>query len=425
MDSTRRSFFRTTVAGALGLGGLLLGRRAWGQQPMGGHGGMAGMARATPGADGTYPGGTGSMMFSPGHNMIGAYTEPPGAPPEDEVNYRKFRVRFQVAEHELLPGVKFKGFTFNGRVPGPVFRVKEGDWLQIEATNDTEEMHTIHWHGLDVPYTMDGVPMITQDPIHPGETFVYRFQARPAGTRFYHCHWGTPLHMSSALHGAFIVESDQDPIRKAFPYQRDYVLVLESFDLDFTRNEMNALLEGMKQVNRLMARGKLQPETHGFFRNAGAFREAVESGDYIPPYLPGQAPVREWKANFFAINGRSYPTIDESSKLKIRRGEWIRVRIVNGGMGSHHLHLHGHQFVHVAEDGNPLPQPKRMNTISVFPGKTQDIMIHGDNPGYWTFHDHMTFNATNNGIYPGGMVTLLSYEDLENPPYVPSVSIIQ
>ena len=155
------------------------------------------------------------------------------------------------------------------------------------------------------------------------------------------------------------------------------------------------------------------------------FRKAVDSGDYIPPYVRGAAPFRQWQPNFFGINGKSYPAVDPRSLLKIKEGEWIRVRIINGGMGLHHLHLHGHQFVHVAQDGNPLDQPLRLNTISIFPGTTADIMIFGDNPGFWTFHDHNTLHAQNNGIYPGGMITLLVYEDMVDPPYVPSVSLIQ
>lgn len=372
-----------------------------------------------------YPGGKGSMMFMRGHNMMGRRTEPPGAPGDDEVDYRTFRLNFEIAEHDLLPGIRFKGFTFNGEIPGPVLRVKEGDWVKVEATNRTQEMHTIHWHGVDVPYTMDGVPMITQDPIHPDETFVYRFQARPHGTRFYHCHWGTPLHMSAALHGAFIIDSDDDPVRARWPYERDYVLMLESWDLRFVRRELNALLEGMKQVNLLMAQGRLSPQAHGFFRTVEELEAEMASGDYIPPYVRGAAPFRQWQPNFFGINGRAYPAIADDARLLIREGEWIRVRLINGGMSLHHLHLHGHQFLKVADDGNPLEQPVRMNTIDVFPGKTADIMIYGNNPGFWTFHDHNTLHAMNNGIYPGGMVTLLAYEDMEDPPYVPSVSIIQ
>ena len=432
MKSNRREFFKKGAAftGALFAGLASMSRRAESNDNLEGEHDMSGMEHGDPALaamadDKGYPGGKGSMMFMRGHNMIGAYTEPTGAPSDEEVDYRTYRINFEIAEHELLPGMVFKVFTFNGQVPGPEFRVREGEWIKVEATNRTEEMHTIHWHGVDVPYTMDGVPMITQDPIHPGETFVYRFQAKPAGTRFYHCHWGTPLHMSSALHGSFIIDSDDDPIRKAFPYERDYTLMLESWDVDFTRRELNAMLKGMKQVNRLMKQGRLSPATHGFFRNFAEFKRVVDSGDYIPPYVRGAAPFRRWQPNFFGINGKSYPAVDPRSLLKIEEGEWIRVRIINGGMALHHMHLHGHQFVHVALDGNPLDQPLRLNTISIFPGTTVDIMIFGDNPGFWTFHDHNTLHAQNNGIYPGGMITLLVYEGLDDPPYVPSVSVIQ
>ena len=184
MNWNRRDFFKRAAAfaGVAAAGAASLSRQARGQeqhdgdhvmpemdQPEMEHDGMAGAAMAG-GED--YLGGQGSMMFMRGHNMIGAFTEPPGAPADDEVDYRTFRLNFEIAEHELLPGITFKAFAFNGQIPGPEFRVQEGEWIKVEATNRTEEMHTIHWHGVDVPYTMDGVPMITQDPIHPGETFV-------------------------------------------------------------------------------------------------------------------------------------------------------------------------------------------------------------------------------------------------------------
>ncbi len=379
----------------------------------------AGVAGATREARAAYEGGAGSMMFMPGHSMIGAHTEPPGAPADDEVEYREFDLTFDLVEHELLPRVSFPVFAFNREVPGPVFRVQENDWIKVNVTNKTEEMHTIHWHGVDVIYTMDGVPMVTQDPIHPDETFVYRFQARPHGTRFYHCHWSTPMHMMSALHGAFIIDSPADPIRETFPYTRDYVLVLEAFDINFSRRHMNALLKGMKRVNKLMAAGRLKPATHGFFKTYDEFLSAIEDG-WRPPYTRGNAERPSLEPTFFGINGKCYPATEA---IKIRHGEYIRVRLINGGFLSHHMHLHGHQFWQVAEDGNVLPQPVRLNTISVFPGKTVDIIIHGDNPGFWTFHDHDVRRVMNNGVYPGGMLTLLVYEDMGDVPYVPSIAI--
>jgi FtsP/CotA-like multicopper oxidase with cupredoxin domain len=89
------------------------------------------------------------------------------------------------------------------------------------------------------------------------------------------------------------------------------------------------------------------------------------------------------------------------------------------------MHLHGHQFWVVAEDGNVLPYFKRANTIHVAPGKTFDIIVYGDNPGFWDLHDHNELHTMNNGIYPGGMITMLEYEDMGQPPYVPSFSVNQ
>lgn len=77
----------------------------------------------------------------------------------------------------------------------------------------------------------------------------------------------------------------------------------------------------------------------------------------------------------------------------------------------HFIHLHGHDFWHVCQDGSPLATPVRMNTIPIYPGTTSDIVIQGTNPGFWHFHDHSDLCTTNNGQHPGGMMTMLMYED--------------
>lgn len=99
-----------------------------------------------------------AVSNTPGHSVIGARTEP--------------------------PGVKFWCFAFNGQAPGPLFRVQENDWVKADVRNHTEAMHTMHRHGVDLIFTMDGVPIVNQDPVHPGGMFVYRFQARSVGTGF-------------------------------------------------------------------------------------------------------------------------------------------------------------------------------------------------------------------------------------------------
>lgn len=112
--------------------------------------------------------------------------------------------------------------------------------------------------------------------------------------------------------------------------------------------------------------------------------------------------------NFFMINGKSYPMTDE---LHIRSGENIRIRLIGAGAMPHYMHLHGHDFWQVAQDGAPLASPLRLNTVPVFPGSTVDIIVQGTNPGMWHFHDHSDIATTNNGLFPGGMMTMLMYED--------------
>lgn len=341
-------------------------------------------------------------------------------PPSDPGAFKEFEIDVRLTKHELLPGIEMHALAFNGRVPGPELRVQEGDWVRVKFTNKTELLHTIHWHGVDLPYEMDGVPYVTQPPVMPKQTFVYEFRAYPAGTRFYHCHFGTLLHMQMAMHGALIIERNNDPIKQRWNYEREYTMVLSSFDLNWTRAELNRMLERMKQRIIMMKKGMLDNWTLGVFKSYEEYLAAIGDG-YVPPYTTYRNQMSDPmpSPNFFAINGKSYPATE---KLLIREGENIRIRLINAGQVEHYMHLHGHQFYKVADDGNDLAEPMMMNTVQVSPGKTVDIIVEGINPGYWTFHDHNTARATNNGIYPGGILTVLEYEGFEGT-YKPLVAL--
>ncbi|MCH8122204.1 MAG: multicopper oxidase domain-containing protein [Bacteroidetes bacterium] len=326
--------------------------------------------------------------------------------------FKEFHLFVDLVQHEIVPGVSIHTLAFNGTIPGPEIRVNEGDRVRVHFENRTGLNHTIHWHGLHVPWRMDGVPYMTQLPVMPDQTFVYEFDARPYGTHIYHCHWGTMLHMQAGMYGAIIVdpaEGQTDPIQKVFPYEREYTLVYSSHDTNFIRNELNIMLERMKERRFLMQSGRFEKERFGLFADIDDLKSAMANG-YHPPYTTRRRTSADLPdPNFFTINGKSYP---ETPRLMIREGENIRVRLINAGASAHSLHLHGTDFWVVADDGYPLANPQRMNTILLAPGKTHDIIIPGDNPGIWAFHDHDTRRATNNGVYPGGTLTALVYEDL-------------
>lgn len=126
---------------------------------------------------------------------------------------------------ELLPNIRYPAWTYNGRIPGPTIRAREGDHIRINFVNGTGHPHTIHFHGVH-PANMDGV----FEPVPPGGRFVYEFDAEPFGVHLYHCH-SMPLaaHISRGLYGAFIIDP-QSGWQKA---DHEFVMVMNGFDLDF------------------------------------------------------------------------------------------------------------------------------------------------------------------------------------------------
>ena len=156
-------------------------------------------------------------------------------------------------DFEVAPGVKFSGWSYNGRVPGPTLRCTEGERLRIRFLNAGTHPHSMHFHGIHAG-RMDGVPGAGM--AQPGEEFTYEFDAKPFGCHLYHCH-AIPLkrHIHKGLYGAFIV--DPDPERH--PAARDkaasrllgspenarwqeMIMVMNAFDTNFDdENEFYAI----------------------------------------------------------------------------------------------------------------------------------------------------------------------------------------
>jgi FtsP/CotA-like multicopper oxidase with cupredoxin domain len=154
---------------------------------------------------------------------------------------REWEVTASDKQIEIVPGVKYDAWTFNGRVPGPTLRAREGDLLRIRFLNAGTHPHTIHFHGIH-PALMDGSPGIGEEAggglIAVGEEFTYEFDARPFGLHLYHCH-ASPLagHIAKGLYGMFIV----DPAGGR-PEADELVMVQNAFDPDFDEdNEVYAV----------------------------------------------------------------------------------------------------------------------------------------------------------------------------------------
>ena len=131
-------------------------------------------------------------------------------------------------EIEVAPGVTYPAWAYNGRVPGPTLRCREGELLRVRFVNASEHPHTIHFHGLH-PAEMDGVPGIGAGLIQTGGETTYEFEAEPFGLHLYHCHAG-PLaeHIARGLYGTFIVDPKQGR-----PEADEMVMVMNGFNTNF------------------------------------------------------------------------------------------------------------------------------------------------------------------------------------------------
>src|SRR5438128_2704562 len=107
---------------------------------------------------------------------------------ESNGNVDEFQLTVSRISWEIAPGKSVQAYAYNGQIPGPELRATEGDTVRVTVTNQLQEATTVHWHGVDVPSSMDGVPDLSQTPIPAGGTFTYQFVATPAGTKWYHSH---------------------------------------------------------------------------------------------------------------------------------------------------------------------------------------------------------------------------------------------
>jgi manganese oxidase len=138
---------------------------------------------------------------------------------------------------EVAPGVSFAAWSYNGRIPGPTLRAREGERLRVTLVNGSNHPHTIHFHGLH-PAAVDGVHGLGAGTVAPGGSAVYEFDAVPFGLHLYHCHV-RPLaeHITKGLYGAFVI----DPAEPR-PDADEMVMVMNGFDTNFDRsNEVYAV----------------------------------------------------------------------------------------------------------------------------------------------------------------------------------------
>jgi manganese oxidase len=154
--------------------------------------------------------------------------------PRVENGVKIFELTASVIQWEVEPGKRVEAWAYNGQVPGPQIRVREGDRVRIILRNQLQQSTAVHFHGLLVPNDQDGVPFITQPPVKPGESYTYEFTVRNAGSHMYHSHHNAAEQVGKGLLGAFIVEPRRP--RRIERADVDYVMVINDGYHGYTIN---------------------------------------------------------------------------------------------------------------------------------------------------------------------------------------------
>lgn len=271
-------------------------------------------------------------------------------------------------------------------VPGPTLRVRQGDRVVVEFSHSHFHPHTIHWHGQLVPWESDGAPGVTQDSVESGGAFTYDFIAAKAGTLWYHCHVDTQLHVQQGLYGMIIVEPQDDKYEPK-DVDSEHTLIFSTMN----RNTVEAV--GTSRHSHPPGCASGFPS----FNNVPCEN---------PPSLAG-------KPDIFLVNGHSYPyTMDQKETLiVVQEGERIRLRLLNAGETTEVIHPHGHDMLVTHRDGSPLEAPYYVDTLLIGPAERYDVIMDMNNPGPWMIHTHVNSHETNCGKAPGGMHTMLVYEE--------------
>jgi FtsP/CotA-like multicopper oxidase with cupredoxin domain len=279
----------------------------------------------------------------------------PLAPAEVKSDGTKvFELTASIIEWEVSPGEFVEAWAYNGQVPGPWISLDLGDSVEIRVTNETPLSTDIHWHGISTPNNMDGVSPFTQDPIAPGETFIYAFDATRPSIGMYHAHLHSQISVPNGMFAPFTIGESPLPLGETV-----------------SGIEIPADVVPVREIPMVL-------------NDAGTIG--------------------------LSLNGKSFPATEP---YVVAEGDWVVYHYYNEGLQVHPMHQHQFPQLVFAKDGIPLDHPYWADTVSVAPGERYSVLVHADAPGTWVWHCHILTHVENDeGMF--GMVTALIVEPRES-----------
>ncbi|MGJ4940452.1 multicopper oxidase family protein [Bradyrhizobium sp. HKCCYLS1011] len=252
-----------------------------------------------------------------------------------------YKISIAPTSIEIAPGKVIKTTAYNGTVPGPALRLKEGRAVRIDVSNESGYPNLIHWHGLMIPAAEDGATEEGSPIIAPGKTLTYSYTPKPSGTRWYHSHAMAMTDLNKSTYtgefGFLIVEpAAGDP----GSYDREVLLAAHHWDGHWVS------LQDIK---------KGPPPDNGL----EVMYHAATLGDRM---------------------------LGHGEPIRVREGERVLFRLLNasGNMGIS-LALPGHRFKVLALDGNPVPTSATVDVLKLDVAERADVIVEMNNPGIWVF----------------------------------------
>jgi FtsP/CotA-like multicopper oxidase with cupredoxin domain len=253
-----------------------------------------------------------------------------------------YRLEIQPCNLEIAPGVVVKTTAYNGQVPGPVLRVREGVPVTIDVTNASANPDIVHWHGLAIDSKNDGAMEEGSPMIAPGATLRYGYTPRPSGTRWYHTHAGAGGDLSlgtySGQFGFLLVEGAPD----SGHYDQEIFIAIHHWEGSF-----------VPMVETMRAESQNHPLTTG------------------------------------SDVGYKYATMNQhmlgaGEPIRVKQGQRVLMRLLNASATENVvLALPGHTFKVIAMDGNGVPNPVAVETLSIAVAERVDAIVEMNAPGVW------------------------------------------
>jgi L-ascorbate oxidase len=262
-----------------------------------------------------------------------------------------------------ITGKDKKAMTINGQFPGPTLHFREGEDVTINVTNRLDVDSSIHWHGLLLPYQMDGVPGLSFDGIKPGETFSYQFPVKQSGTYWYHSHSG--FQEQEGVFGPIVIEAAK---REPFKVDREYVVMLSDWS-DETGEQIFSNLKAQSDYYNYS-----QQTVGDFFDDvkasgwSAAFRDRLSWGSMR--MMPTD--IADVSGYTFLMNGKAPQT---NWTALFEKGERIRLRFINGSAMSYFdVRIPGLEMTLVQSDGNNV-QPVTVDEFRIAVAETYDVIV--------------------------------------------------